>query len=217
MGKQIKKKSSKKGSKKGKRIIKKNNASSDTSDMRELLNTNSSERNMMGAPMQQQMNPMQQQMMQQQMNPMQQAMEIDPLHANSFVPMNNMQNGNNMNSNLLSPAQMAQNIGSLANLSKLNLNQSGMQDYQFSEMSQMSMAPPMNQFNGMPPQMNQFNGMPPQMNQFNGMTPSMDSHMNQFNGMPPQMNQFNGMTPSMPSTNSINFNNLAKLHSIKQL
>ena len=211
MGKQIKKKSSKKGSKKGKRIIKKNNASSDTSDMRELLNTNSSEGNMMGAPMQQQM-----------MNPMQQAMEIDPLHANSFVPMNNMQNGNNMNSNLLSPAQMAQNIGSLANLSKLNLNQSGMQDYQFSEMSQMSMAPsmapPMNQFNGMPPMnphMNQFNGMPPMnphMNQFNGMSP-MNPHMNQFNGMPPMDSHMN----QLGSMNSVNFNNLAKLHSIKQL
>jgi hypothetical protein len=89
---------------------------------------------------------MQPQMMQPQMMgaPVQpQMMEMDPLHANSFVPMNNMQNFNN--GNLLTPEQMAQGMGSIANLSKLNLNQPSGQDYQFSEMSQMNMAPPMNQ------------------------------------------------------------------------
>ena len=104
--------------------------------------TNPQMQNMIDPQMQNMIDPQMQNMMNSQMQNMMNpnqfmgAGDIDPLLVNTFAPINNMKNNFTgfENSNLLSGAQMAQNLSGLANLSKLG-NTDSINNY-FNQMSE---------------------------------------------------------------------------------
>jgi hypothetical protein len=155
---------------------------------------------------------MQQPMMQQPM--MQQPMmhgDVDPLMINTMAPITNHGNnmmgmdmgmgmGMNMPGNLLSGAQMAQNLGNLANLNQMaSFDQNSMV---MSDVGSLAMSPAMMQ-----------SAMPPNniMNQAN-MLNSMQHNAMQYNGM-----QNNAIQNNAMQNNGSFLKNLSKIHTMSKI